>query len=47
MFRIRRIYDDHLPVNQAAVRAAREILKSQFAAVPDPEWDGVYEEYEP
>ncbi|MCA9549313.1 MAG: histone deacetylase family protein [Myxococcales bacterium] len=42
MFRIRRIYDDHLPVNQAAVKAAREILKSQFAAVPDPEWDAVF-----
>ena len=42
MFRIRRIYDDHLPVNQAAIAAARAILRAQFAAVPEAEWDAVF-----
>jgi len=30
MFRIRRIYDDTLPVNQAAIAQVQEILKTQF-----------------
>jgi GNAT superfamily N-acetyltransferase len=30
MFRIRRIYDDVLPVNQTAIAAVQEILRSQF-----------------
>jgi acetoin utilization deacetylase AcuC-like enzyme/GNAT superfamily N-acetyltransferase len=42
MFRIRRIYDDHLPVNQAAIAAARAILESQFSAVSREEWDAVF-----
>jgi acetoin utilization deacetylase AcuC-like enzyme/GNAT superfamily N-acetyltransferase len=34
MFRIRRIYDDVLPVNQAALAEVRKIFASQFAAAP-------------
>jgi len=33
MFRIRRVYDDVLPINREALRQAKEILKSHFGAV--------------
>ncbi len=34
MFRIRRIYDDALPVDQAAIRAVESIYHEHFAAAP-------------
>jgi acetoin utilization deacetylase AcuC-like enzyme/GNAT superfamily N-acetyltransferase len=34
MFRIRRIHDDVLPVNQEAIRQVQAILHAQFASVP-------------
>lgn len=34
MFRIRRIYDDVLPVNQAALRDVEQIFSDQFPAAP-------------
>ncbi len=34
MFRIRRIYDDALPVNQTALREVRKIFDSQFPDAP-------------
>ena len=34
MFRIRRIYDDVLPVNQTALREVRKIFESQFTDAP-------------
>lgn len=34
MFRIRRIYDDVLPVNQTALREVRKIFESQFPDAP-------------
>ncbi len=35
MFRIRRIHDDVLPANKRAVAQVQEILRSQFAAIPE------------
>ena len=35
MFRIRRIYDDVLPVNQDAIREVEAIFLEHFAAVPE------------
>ena len=37
MLRIRRIYDDALPVNKEILRKVREILKSRFKDVPENE----------
>ncbi|MBN1783297.1 histone deacetylase family protein [bacterium] len=37
MFRIRRIYDDALPVNRAAIGQVQEILKGQFPLLSDKE----------
>ena len=37
MLRIRRIYDDALPVNKEILRQVREILKSRFRGVPENE----------
>jgi hypothetical protein len=37
VFRIRRIHDDVLPVNRAALRQVQAILRAQFAAVPPRE----------
>ncbi|MFZ5828592.1 MAG: GNAT family N-acetyltransferase [Planctomycetota bacterium] len=34
MFRIRRVYDDVLPINQAAIREVQQIFYDQFAAAP-------------
>jgi acetoin utilization deacetylase AcuC-like enzyme/N-acetylglutamate synthase-like GNAT family acetyltransferase len=39
MFRIRRIYDDVLPVNQAALEQVKAIMRSRFPAVPSEEID--------
>lgn len=36
-FRIRRIDDESLPVNRAAVRRAQEVLRAHFPAVPEAE----------
>jgi acetoin utilization deacetylase AcuC-like enzyme/GNAT superfamily N-acetyltransferase len=35
MFRIRRVYDDVLPVNQEAIRQVKDILRAQFQQVPE------------
>jgi acetoin utilization deacetylase AcuC-like enzyme/GNAT superfamily N-acetyltransferase len=35
MFRIRRVYDDLLPVNQEAIRQVKDILRAQFRQVPE------------
>lgn len=37
MFRIRRIYDDLLPVNQDALRQVKDILRSRFSTVSEEE----------
>lgn len=37
MFRVRRIYDDLLPVNRAAIREVREIFREHFPAAPPSE----------
>lgn len=37
MFRIRRIYDDALPVNQAAIEQIQEILRTQFPFLKEKE----------
>ena len=34
MFRIRRIYDDVLPVNRTAIDHVQQILRTQFADLP-------------
>ncbi|MEZ4484758.1 MAG: hypothetical protein R2864_09205 [Syntrophotaleaceae bacterium] len=33
MFRIRRIYDDVLPVNRTAIEQVQQILRSQFSGL--------------
>jgi acetoin utilization deacetylase AcuC-like enzyme/GNAT superfamily N-acetyltransferase len=37
MFRIRRVYDDHIPINQEAIRQVQDILRSQFSGVSEEE----------
>jgi acetoin utilization deacetylase AcuC-like enzyme/ribosomal protein S18 acetylase RimI-like enzyme len=37
MLRIRRIYDNVLPVNQSTLKQVQDILRSQFSAVPEEE----------
>ncbi|MCU0538386.1 MAG: GNAT family N-acetyltransferase, partial [Desulfobacterales bacterium] len=39
MFRIRRVYDEVLPVNRAALEQVKAIMRSRFAAVPAAEID--------
>ena len=39
MFRIRRIYEDVLPVNRAAIEQVKAILRSRFPALPPDEID--------
>ena len=39
MFRIRRIYDDVLPVNQSALREVRQIFQDQFPDAPSSDID--------
>jgi hypothetical protein len=39
MFRIRRIYDDVLPVNRAAIEQVKTILRSRFPMLPPDEID--------
>jgi len=34
MFRIRRVYDDVLPVNQSALNEVRKIFREQFPDAP-------------
>ncbi|MFZ5570815.1 MAG: GNAT family N-acetyltransferase [Thermodesulfobacteriota bacterium] len=43
MFRIRSIYDDSLPVNRESIRQIKDILRSRFSAVPEPEIDSIEE----
>ncbi len=43
MFRIRRVLDDVLPVNRAAIAAAREILAAQIPGVPRGDVEGLAE----
>ena len=35
MFRIRRIYDDSLPINRDAIAQVQQILRSQFNGLPE------------
>ena len=44
MFRIRRIYDDLLPVNRAAVLQVQEILRAQFPALTEKDIDKLPEQ---
>ena len=37
MFRIRRVYDDSIPIDRDAVSQVQAILRSQFAALPESE----------
>ncbi len=37
MLRIRRIYDDILPINRESLRQVQDILRSRFSAVPEEE----------
>ena len=39
MFRIRRIYDDVLPVNRTALEQVKAIMRSRFPEVPQDEID--------
>ncbi len=39
MFRIRRVYDDVLPVNRAALEKVKAIMRSRFSAAPAAEID--------
>ncbi|RPJ74591.1 MAG: acetylpolyamine amidohydrolase, partial [Desulfobacteraceae bacterium] len=39
MFRIRRVYDDVLPVNRAALEQVKAIMRSRFASAPAGEID--------
>ncbi len=41
MFRIRRIHDDVLPVNRAALHKVQALLQAQFSAVPAEEFDAL------
>ena len=41
MFRIRRVFDDLLPVDQAAIAQAAEILRFHFPAAPPGEFDSL------
>lgn len=43
MFRIRRIFDDVLPVDATAIARAREILAQHFPAAPEGEFDSLPE----
>lgn len=43
LFRIRRIYDDVLPVNQEILRQIKEILRSRFSTVTQEEMDSIGE----
>jgi acetoin utilization deacetylase AcuC-like enzyme/GNAT superfamily N-acetyltransferase len=41
MFRIRRIYDEVLPVNRSAIEQVKAIMRSRFSAVPAEEIDQI------
>ncbi|MFV0442347.1 MAG: GNAT family N-acetyltransferase [Planctomycetaceae bacterium] len=43
MFRIRRIYDDVLPVNRSAIRECEQILKEQFPLAPASDFENLGE----
>lgn len=43
MFRIRRIYDDVLPVNKEAIRQVQELFRQNFSAVRPEEAEGLAE----
>ena len=43
MLRIRRIYDDVLPINKEILAQVREILRSRFAAVSEAEIESIGE----
>lgn len=41
MFRIRRIHDDVLPANRAALQKVQDLLRAQFSAVPSEEFEAL------
>ena len=43
MFRIRRIYDEVLPVNQQAIREVTKIFSEQFSAAPPSDIENLAE----
>jgi len=43
MFRIRRIYDDVLPVNKQAIKEVREVFAEQFGGAPRADIEGLEE----
>ena len=43
MFRIRRIYDDILPINQEALRQIKEIMRTQFDDISEKEVESIGE----
>jgi acetoin utilization deacetylase AcuC-like enzyme/ribosomal protein S18 acetylase RimI-like enzyme len=43
MFRIRRIYDDTLPLNRDTLRQVKEILRTRFSSIPEEEIEGLGE----
>ena len=43
MFRIRRIYDDVLPVNKEALRQVKEIMRAHFGGAPEKEIESIGE----
>ncbi|MBZ0254017.1 MAG: histone deacetylase family protein [Candidatus Methylomirabilis sp.] len=43
MFRIRRVYDDVLPVDKQAIREVKDILRAQFSAIREQEITGLEE----
>jgi acetoin utilization deacetylase AcuC-like enzyme len=43
MFKIRRVYDDRLPVNRDILQQVQQILRTQFPGLPEKEIDGIAE----
>ena len=43
MFRIRRVYDHVLPINKEALRQVKDILRTQFEGLSEPEVERVGE----
>lgn len=43
MFRVRRVLDDVLPINRAAIAQVRQILAEQFDELPDHDLDSLEE----
>jgi acetoin utilization deacetylase AcuC-like enzyme/GNAT superfamily N-acetyltransferase len=45
MFKIRRVYDDVLPVNRDILRQVQQIMRTQFPGLPEKEVEGIGERF--